>query len=1060
MKENSDSQKWQFGNSDDKPQQPAKPNGSATDSSNSWVFSQPAQATVPASTIVPNPPVPPAQPPVLKQRPSLNAIVFGSKGRFTKNLKFIFLLAVIMVALGAAVHFLCTELQFNMPGFVTALVAGAVAGLVLLHRNQNGEIREKLAFVVATVAGIYMYSTHGGQISGGYAFAWTFLGVGALCAMIVGNPKPNLFVWLAEVAPAVLLFLAFERLGGAISGFGEKDIIWGDVASVRYLEAGKMFLWFCLFQFFANNVVFAQLREAATSKLKQWTFCAVPVAIVALVACVFLNPFKLPVFDAMKSNLIAFSQPVKAGADVFDSNGKKIGVATKTPRSSALLSTSIPGYLATAYDFSYNGKMDSAKITFEYDAGLGRISDNFQPRIYYFNEVNGTLEELPNQTIISDSGKGWSSVTATTAHFSTYILLNSVEYNKEWYNQVAIRKPPKTMTINPKFDVVFVIDESGSMQQNDPAYLRVDAAKQFVNAMAAESSNNRAAIYGFENSARLISHLTELSQKDEVINLLNSIHSGGGTNIHSGLAAAMQEIQSDSRSVPIIILLTDGQDNSNISHYQDIIKTANAIGTTIYTIGLGQVDEKLLREIANQTGGVYYYATSAELLKGIFTTVQKDEDGYFKDSNGDKISDYYAKLLTEGKLKLSTGSTYLNEKGIDWVNCPADLDGDGLLNGEEIVVTDKQVNDTLIHVHVKMISDPTEKDTDGDGIIDALSEEYTKPILGKYEIGGIFLTYNGCKYQVVLPDNYNKNGTWWLADNQISSGSDRGHNDNITYGGWQQVGQVSGSCFDGAQFMLDLSVDAINEINDKLPLNLSLGANNELLVDLDIDEFITDAIAKIRLTGVYASAYVGYETTVGIVKLVVIPAKNYVKNSYKIHISFQKRGDERRAIIRTGLLANKEERIDSELRKRLPSGWQLTCSLNDMLENAPLSNYIVPFEDGTCLLRPIIHEQDYAMYNYKFINGKTQYVTAKRSISLLPLTLDDKASMLVQKLATSAGYNFKSGELIYDNITAPGLTPAGPTPPPSLPRQSTVLDAQSSTPSPQPNSTPPPVAPK
>ena len=71
-----------------------------------------------------------------------------------------------------------------------------------------------------------------------------------------------------------------------------------------------------------------------------------------------------------------------------------------------------------------DGSFDEATLVFSYDESLGKVSDQFQPRIYYFDEENKMFEELANQTV--EDGK----VTAVTTHFSTYVLLNKVEFDK------------------------------------------------------------------------------------------------------------------------------------------------------------------------------------------------------------------------------------------------------------------------------------------------------------------------------------------------------------------------------------------------------------------------------------------------------------------------------------------------------------------------------------------------------------------------------------------------------------------------------------------------------
>ena len=654
-------------------------------------------------------------------------ILFGEAGQFKqtllKNLKYTAIYFIIAAALIGIIYALSVLKQTLMPGYVTALVIGTLTSLVVLRKNQNGAFREKFAFLGATAAGILMYSLKGGPISGGYAFVWTFIVVGLILSFL-GKNKPKLLVLLVEIVPSALCFLAFERLGGAISGFGAKELFWTNIASVRYMEAVKIFLWFCLFQSFANNVnnvVNAQYRKTVYSK-NNWSFYILPVATISLFLFVFLNPTNLPIIDTYKSKLTMFSQPARASADVFDENGNKIGKAQITPRSTPLLSKHIPGYLATAYDFSYTGDFDKASITFAFDEGLGNILDtlHFKPRIYYFNDEDGTLEELPNQS--ADDYKGWVSVTAVSSHFSTYILLNKVEFDAVWNTE--IRRPPGSdpcpcgssaalPTNAENFDIAFVIDESGSMTQNDPGRLRVEATKQFVDMAAADSPKNRAAIFGFTTSARTVLNLTALNDKEEAKNSLNSIYSSGGTNIFSGLESAVKELEtksSDSYS-PVIVLMTDGQDNSQFTNYTPLINRANEKGITVFAIGLGRdVNSTLLRQICDNTGGgVYYYAENADVLPFIFKSAKTAIIEYEKDSNGDGISDYYAQLLYDGTLRLSNGSGQFI--GADFlISNKDDFDGDGFKNSKELVVTTKVIHG-VVQVFVTMRSNPTDKNS-------------------------------------------------------------------------------------------------------------------------------------------------------------------------------------------------------------------------------------------------------------------------------------------------------------------------------------------------------------
>ncbi len=116
---------------------------------------------------------------------------------------------------------------------------------------------------------------------------------------------------------------------------------------------------------------------------------------------------------------------VIASAAVIE-DGKQAATLKVEAVEDYLLSSSIPGYLGSAYDFSINGEISSAVITFTYNPSLSENAASFQPRIYYFNEEDGTLEELENQTVSE------GTVSATVKHFSRYILLDKIRFEEIW----------------------------------------------------------------------------------------------------------------------------------------------------------------------------------------------------------------------------------------------------------------------------------------------------------------------------------------------------------------------------------------------------------------------------------------------------------------------------------------------------------------------------------------------------------------------------------------------------------------------------------------------------
>ncbi len=119
----------------------------------------------------------------------------------------------------------------------------------------------------------------------------------------------------------------------------------------------------------------------------------------------------------------------KAELDSAGEQASNLCVEQVRPEDDSMVCEEVPGYLGCSYEFFTVGEFESATITFEYPESLGVLSETFQPRIYYCNEEDGTLEELENQTV--ENGR----VIATVTHFSSYVLINKAENDRFWSSQ-------------------------------------------------------------------------------------------------------------------------------------------------------------------------------------------------------------------------------------------------------------------------------------------------------------------------------------------------------------------------------------------------------------------------------------------------------------------------------------------------------------------------------------------------------------------------------------------------------------------------------------------------
>lgn len=416
-----------------------------------------------------------------------------------------------------------------------------------------------------------------------------------------------------------------------------------------------------------------------------------------------------PTFDVrVEAGTCSADDPVTAAVEINGLDGSQLetlSVDKVTSVDNELVNPAIPGYMGFAYEFSVEGAFAEATISFQYDQStFGEPSETFQPRIYYVNEATGFLEKLDGQTLEGDI------VTARTAHFSTYILLNEIPFNKAWESD--IKKPVGGDEGKGYIDVVFAMDYSASMDWNDPYFLRKDVTKSFIEKL--RDGCDRAALVSFARNAYTDCELTtDKSQVLEAVDLISN-NSGewfdpdAGTNGTTALRAALDEFEQSSASSKFIVFMTDGEDTHSDPEwtYQMLEAEAAENGIRIFTVGLGSANESLLEEIAEATGGGYYFARAGLDLDDIYSQIEGETVDLVTDTNSDGIPDYYSELIKNGTLLLSNGSRQF--AGIDFNydkdgNLSADYDGDGVPNGEELVL---HINESTGGVYLEMKSNP------------------------------------------------------------------------------------------------------------------------------------------------------------------------------------------------------------------------------------------------------------------------------------------------------------------------------------------------------------------
>lgn len=416
---------------------------------------------------------------------------------------------------------------------------------------------------------------------------------------------------------------------------------------------------------------------------------------------------------------ISNSQPISVNVRA-EVSGDQVGTLKIKPASYSenhVLSPTTPGLIGNAVDITIEGSINSAEISFNYDTSFGNINEEFQPRIYYYNEETFTLDELQNQTI--ENGK----VTATINHFSKYLLLNKIEFDKVWNDEIKKPISDGSGSNYSNIDVVFSMDVSGSMSGSKIRTAK-DALSSFVDAL---EENDRAALVKFEDYAAVVSELT--NDKENIKSKINSLYADGGTAMYKGLEESLDLLTDDNENYgyKMIVVLSDGKDEPSTNYdtyYYDLVERAKTNNIIVYTVGVGSgIDTNRLSKIAEETGGKYYYASYASEINDVFLEIQKDTIDLTEDKNNDKIPDYYNDLIKSGEMVLSNGSSEFigidfnyNENG----ELSNDYDGDGVVNGDELIIKENGNR-----VYAVMVSDPMMKYSDSDEYND-----YQEKIMG------------------------------------------------------------------------------------------------------------------------------------------------------------------------------------------------------------------------------------------------------------------------------------------------------------------------------------------
>jgi Ca-activated chloride channel homolog len=232
-------------------------------------------------------------------------------------------------------------------------------------------------------------------------------------------------------------------------------------------------------------------------------------------------------------------------------------------------------------------------------------------------------------------------------------------------------------------DIILAVDVSESMRAEDMGAgdkrkNRIDAVKEALSGFIFSRKNDRIAMVIFATKAFIASPPTFnhawLLKRVKALEI--GIIEGRQTAIGSGLAVSLNRLKNSNAKSKIIILLTDGRNNAGDVSPETAAGMANALDVKVYTIGVGSfgsallpvfdksgkiagydsvkvdIDEPLLRRIAEDTHARYFRVTDMASLKGVYKEIDRMERSHIEEKAYDDYNELFGWFLIAGLLLL------------------------------------------------------------------------------------------------------------------------------------------------------------------------------------------------------------------------------------------------------------------------------------------------------------------------------------------------------------------------------------------------------------------------
>ena len=266
--------------------------------------------------------------------------------------------------------------------------------------------------------------------------------------------------------------------------------------------------------------------------------------------------------------------------------------------------------------------------------------------LYIYRELTGRRSKLRVSSMIPWK-TGGKSVLSVLRHLP--VVLRTVALAMIVICIARPRSASDVEHINSEgIDICLAMDVSTSMLARDFKPDRISASKDIAIQFISQRPTDRMSIVVFAGESYTQCPLT--TDRATLINLMKEIETGlieDGTAIGNGLATAIARLKDSDAKSRVVILLTDGVNNCGEISPQTAAELAKTCGVRVYTIGVGargmapypvmtpwgidvqnmqvEIDEELLEQIADNTGGRYFRATDNTKLTEIYAEINEME---------------------------------------------------------------------------------------------------------------------------------------------------------------------------------------------------------------------------------------------------------------------------------------------------------------------------------------------------------------------------------------------------------------------------------------------------